>query len=77
MQVVKSAVVDPNGYNKVVIAGSAPDVYLATQMIQEVCYTPLTQIFCMDALTGIHPFLQSSIHSTCRTAQPLVSYDVT
>lgn len=45
MQVVKSAVVDPNGYNKVVIAGSAPDVYLATQMIQEVRYTPLTQFF--------------------------------
>lgn len=36
MQVVKSAVPDPNGYTKVVMAGAAPDVYLATQMIQEV-----------------------------------------
>jgi hypothetical protein len=36
VQVVKSAVPDPNGYTKVVMAGAAADVYLATQMIQEV-----------------------------------------
>jgi hypothetical protein len=76
VQVIKSAVVDPNGYNKVVIAGAAPDVYLATQMIQEVRYTSLTSLNFMDAPTGIHPFLQSSIHPACDSAQPLVSHDL-
>ena len=34
--VVKTPVPDPSGYTKVMMAGAAADVYLATQMIQEV-----------------------------------------
>jgi hypothetical protein len=36
---MKTATVDTSGYTKVVMQGAAADVYLATQMIQEVkCY---------------------------------------
>ena len=36
VHVVKTPVPDPSGYTKVMMAGAAADVYLATQMIQEV-----------------------------------------
>jgi hypothetical protein len=72
VQVVKSAVVDPNGYNKVVIAGSAPDVYLATQMIQEVLYTPHdSNLYHGRAdrasinLSVIHPFCVGNCSNLC------------
>lgn len=62
VQVVKSAVVDPNGYSKVVIAGSAPDVYLATQMIQEVGQSDDLHI--QDEWSSIyHLFANSIINS--------------
>lgn len=43
VHVVKTAVPDPSGYTKVMMAGAAADVYLATQMIQEVSTTILTE----------------------------------
>ena len=48
VHVVKTPVPDPSGYTKVMMAGAAADVYLATQMIQEVHQSECLQIILVE-----------------------------